>query len=176
MLMLFTFFRENLSEEVRVETLRDQGLHVHLHNWCKCFVIRNLWTEIWEWKPSHLKVLLELTCFLVRLTSDLPKWGTVWFFKTKYVKNIKNAQYRESILLFIDGLLPDVDRGLVFALLVRRQLLGGHGGLVVQNRHALALGLGGGKISCKQDTLQDEEWKHDTLLWTKKNEKWKWQI
>ena len=41
MLMLFTFFGENLSEEVRVETLRDQGLHVHLHNWCKYFVIKN---------------------------------------------------------------------------------------------------------------------------------------
>ena len=67
-----------------------------------------------------------------------------------------------SVLLFINGLLPDVDWGLVFALLVRRQLLGGRGGLVVQNRHALALGLDGGKISWKQDTLQDVEGKHDT--------------
>ena len=66
-------------------------------------------------------------------------------------------EYRKRNLLFIDGLLPDVDRGLVLALLVRRQLLGGHGGLVVQNRHALALGLGGGKISWKQETFQDEE-------------------
>ena len=70
-------------------------------------------------------------------------------------------EYRKRNLLFIDGLLPDVDRGLVFALLVRRQLLGGHvgghGRLVVQNRHALTLCLVGGKISWKQETFQDEE-------------------
>ena len=66
-------------------------------------------------------------------------------------------EYRKRNLLFIDGLLPDVDRGLVFALLVRRQLLGGRGGLVVQYRHALALDLGGGKIGWKQDTLKSEQ-------------------